>query len=388
MRQVKEYVAKDGAVTYRVRYRSGNKQHSETFRRRPDAETFAQLLDISTLDALRWLHDRQGNRPEDATTFGQWFDTYLAQLTGITPRTRDDYAAMHRRYLTELDPLPLSLITRAHVAGIVNELDRAGKSPKTIKNVIHMLSSIMALAVDEGHIPRNPTKRVRLPKQELDGHEERYLTHEEAGALIEATPDYYRPLVIFLIGSGVRWSEATALQGRDVDLVNGTIRIRRAWKRVPGGWEVGPPKSVKANRTINPSVAALLAVQPLIRKPNDLVFTTPAGNVIRHANFYNRVWLPACKRAGLDPRPKIHDCRHTFASFLISEGQPLEAVGAQLGHEHGQTTQRYAKLMPAVGVAAGRSASAAMERVLAARREIADVRTRALESAADADHTA
>lgn len=370
MRQVKEYVAKDGTKTWRVRYRLGPSQHSETFRRKPDAETFARLLDISSVDALRWLNDRTTTAP-DAPTFGQWFDTYLSQLTGITPRTRDDYAAMHRRYLTTLDPLPLPLVTRAHVAAVVNRLEAEGKSPKTIKNTIQMLSSVMALAVHEGHIPRNPTSRVRLPKQRLDGHDERYLTHDEAADLVAATEDHYRPLVTFLLGTGLRWSEATALQTRHVSLDNGTVRVQRAWKRVPGGWDIGPPKSVKANRTVNAAVPALVAITHLLGKPTDLVFTTPTGRPVRHSNFYNRVWVPACERAGLDPRPTIHDCRHTFASWLISDGISLEAVGAQLGHEHGTTTQRYAKLLPAVGVAAGRSASAAMERVLAAGEPLA-----------------
>lgn len=386
MRQVKEYVAKGGTKTYRVRYRLGASQHSETFRRKGDAETFAKLLDASTVDALRWLRDRQSSTP-DAPTFGQWFDTYLHQLTGITPRTRDDYAAMHRRYLTSLDPLPLTLITRAHVAGIVNALDRDGLSPKTIKNTIHMLSSVMGLAVDEGHITRNPTKRVRLPKQQLVEHEERFLTTEEAAALVEATAAHYQPLVTFLLGTGLRWSEATALQARHVDLANGTVRVQRAWKRIPGGWEVGPPKSKKANRTVNAAVPALVAVEPMLGKPSDLVFTTPTGKPVRHSNFYNRIWLPACEAAELDPRPTIHDCRHTFASWLISDGIGLEAVQDQLGHESYETTRRvYAKLLPAVGVAAGRSASGAMQRVLVARAELAHRRVvRALEPVRDAD---
>ena len=50
-----------------------------------------------------------------------------------------------------------------------------------------MLSSVMAPAVDEGHIPRNPVKRVRLPKQQLVEHEERFMSHDEAGALVAAT---------------------------------------------------------------------------------------------------------------------------------------------------------------------------------------------------------
>lgn len=368
MRQIVDYRAKDGTVTYRVRYRHGGSQHSETFRRRVDAETFAQLLDISTLDALRWLRDRQGNRVEDATTFGHWFDGYLAQLTGITPRTRDDYKAMHRRYLTSLDPLPLPLITRAHVAAVVNRLDAEGKSPKTIKNVIHMLSSVMALAVDEGLIARNPVNRVRLPKQQIDEDHVQFLTYAEAASLIDALPAHYQPLVTFLFGTGLRWSEATALQARHVDLEHGTVRVQRAWKRIPGGWEVGPPKSKKSTRTVNAAVEALVAVEPLLGKLSDLVFTTPTGRPVRHSNFYNRVWVPACEKAGLDPRPTIHTCRHTHASWLLSDGRGIEAVQDQLGHESYETTRKvYAHLLPAVGVAVGRSASAAMREVLAQR---------------------
>lgn len=373
MRQVKVARLDNGEKRYRVRYRSGGAETSETFRRKQDAEMFAGILgdgrDNRVAEALAWLAAKQTER--QAATFGQWFETYVDQLTGVTKRTRDDYRAQHRRYLTSLDPLPLPLITRAHVSSLVNELEARGLSPKTIKNAIHMLSSVLALAVDEGHIPRNPVKRVRLPKQQLVEHEARFLTAEEYAALSGAVDDHYRPLLDFLVGTGLRWSEATALQCRNVDLTAGTLRVQRAWKRIPGGWEIGPPKSTRSNRTVNPAVLALVAIEPLMGKPSDLVFTTPRGNVIRHANFYNRVWVPACERAGLDPRPTPHDLRHTHASWLISEGIGLEAVQDQLGHESIETTRRvYAKLLPAVGVAAGRAASAALERSLLHRAEL------------------
>jgi integrase len=375
VRSPEHYTTAGGDDRWKVRYRSAGAESSQTFRREPDAKTFAALLgsapgQAGVTEALAWLASRE--KADDAQTFGQWFDTYLKQLTGIQPRTRDDYKAMHRRYLTHLDPVPLSLLTRAHVASTVNKLEADGLSPKTIKNVIHMLSSVLGLAVDEGHLTRNPCKRVRLPKTQLGEHEERYLTHEEAAALLDATDAHYQPLVAFLLGTGLRWSEATALQARHVDLKGGTVRVQRAWKRVPGGWEIGPPKSTAANRTVNAGVVALVAVAPLLGKPSDLVFTTPRGNVVRHSNFYNRIWLPACARAGLDPRPTIHDTRHTHASWLLSDGVGIEAVQDQLGHESAETTRKvYAKLMPAVGVAVGRSASAAMERVLAQRSNLA-----------------
>jgi integrase len=381
MRQVKEFDTADGK-RFRVRYRSAGAETSETFRRKSDAETFRDILGNGRNDrvaeALAWLAAKESDR--ETETFGAWFESYIDQLTGVTPRTRDDYKAMHRRYLTHLDPLPLPLLTRAHVASTVNKLEAEGKSPKTIKNVIHMLSSVLALAVDDGHLTRNPTRRVRLPKAQLNEDEaERFLTHEEAGRLVAATQEHYRPLVAFLLGTGLRWSEATALQARHINLEAGTVRVQRAWKRVPGGWEIGPPKSPKANRTVNAGVPALVAVVPLLGKPTDFVFTTPTGRVVRHSNFYNRVWQPACVAAGLgdwepsgDGRtwngPSPHDCRHTHASWLLSSGEihGIEAVQDQLGHESSETTRKvYAKLMPAVGVAVGKSASAAMARVLA-----------------------
>jgi integrase len=370
VRAITEYVARDGTRTYRVRFRGGGRERSETFRSKRDAQTFASLLDAGgPTVATTWLEERRLGSGPEAPTFGQFFETYVDQLTGVTVRTRADYRAQKRRYLTELDHLPLPLITRAHVTKIVNRLEAEGRSPKTIKNVVHMLSSCLALAMDEGHIARNPTRRVTLPKAKLGTTRARFLTHEEAGDLYNATPEHYKPLVAFLLGTGLRWSEATALQGRHVDLTNGTIRVEQAWKRIPGGWEIGTPKSEKALRTVNAAVLALLAVQPLLRKPRDLVFTTPSGKPVRHANFYNRVWVPACKAAGLvdldGKTPRIHDTRHTFASWLISDGQSLEAVQDQLGHHEIQTTRNvYARLMPAVGVAAGRSASAGLERAL------------------------
>lgn len=369
MRKAVLHVHDDGTKTYRVRFRSGGSETSKTFLRQHDADTFARIMgrgrpeDIQ--EALSWLAAKEAE--VESATFGSWFQTYLAQLSGITSRTKDDYEAMHRRYLSSLDDLPLSLITRAHVAGIVNDLDRRDLSPKTIKNVVHMLSSVMSLAIDDGHIARNPVKRVRLPKQSLTDAEPKFLTYDEAALLVAATPSHYRPFVTFLLGTGLRWSEATALQTRHIDLAAGTVRVQRAWKRIAGGWELGPPKSAKSNRTVNAAVPALVAVAPLLGKADDLVFTTPLGKVVRHSNFYNRIWVPSCERAGLSPRPTPHDCRHTFASWLISDGIGLEAVQDQLGHESYETTRKvYAKLMPAVGVAAGRSASAAMERVLSA----------------------
>ena len=365
MRQIVEYRAKDGAVTYRVRYRYGGGQHSQTFRRKAEAKTFAGLLDSSTSAALAWLTGKV--TAADVPTFAQHLDAYVNQLTGVQQRTRDDYLAMSRRYLGSIHDLPLTMVTRKHVADIVNALDRQGLSAKTIKNVIHMLSSAMSLALDERLIETNPCRRVRLPERGIDGVEARFLTAEEFSALVNALPAHYRPFVVFLVGTGLRWSEATALQCRHVNLAAGTVRVDQAWKKETGsgGWKLGPPKSRKARRTVNAATMALAAAAPLMGEPGAFLFTTPRGIVIRHNNFYSRVWQPAIVKAGLQTR--IHDLRHTHASWLISDGVQLEAVQDQLGHESILTTRGvYGHLQPALGVEVGRSASAALDRALPA----------------------
>lgn len=378
MRQVKTFETADGR-RYRVRYRLGGQETSETFRRQADAEMFRDILGNGKGDrvtqAMRWLSARQEEESGATITFGTWFNAYIDQLTGVTPRTRNDYRSQHRRYLSHLDPLPLTLITRQHVTALVNDLDAAGRAPKTIKQTVHMLSTCLALAIDEGHLAANPCRNVRLPSQQLNGVEARFLSYEEARSLIQATPEHYRPLVTFLLGTGMRWSEATAIEGRHVNFDAGTIRVEQAWKRVPGqGFVIGPPKTKKARRTINPAVMALVAAKGSATKPPELVFKTASGGPIRHANFYNNVWRPAVEKAGLDPAPRIHDCRHTFASWLISDGISLEAVQDQLGHESIETTRKvYAHLLPAVGVAVGKAASAAMERVLGSVQPLAEI---------------
>ncbi len=364
MRQVREYVAKDGTKTHRVRYRLDGTEHSQTFRSKKDADTFAKMVDVGVIDALRWLADRAAGTP-DGPTFAQFFETYVDQLTGVTIRTRDDYRAQKRRYLTELDPLPLPLITRGHVTSIVNRLEREGRSPKTIRNALHMLSSCMGLAVDEGLIGQNPCRRIRLPKP-APKDDTKFLTQAEFLAILEATPEHYRPLVLTLGGTGMRWSEATALQGQH--LKGNAVTVSQAWKRVPGGWENGAPKSEKSNRTIILPVTVVEALEPIETKRGQFIFRTPAGHPVRHANFYNRVWQPACRAAGMVPPPGIHALRHSHCAWLIARGTSLPVIQARLGHEKITTTiDTYGHLVPDLQVAAAQAA----EHVFGNLRELA-----------------
>jgi len=70
---------------------------------------------------------------------------------------------------------------------------------------------------------------------------------------------------------------------------------------------------------------------------------------------YRRMWLALLEEAGVADL-RVHDLRHTFASYSLSSGQPLGVVGQLLGHRSTQTTSRYAHLVDD-------AARAAVERV-------------------------
>jgi integrase len=349
---------RDGSTRYRVRIRTRGKQTTETFASRAAARTFIENVKEFGADEAVAMRDRAD--PASAAyvpTLAEMLDRHVTELTGVDKRTKDDYRAVARRsWLPTLGRYPVDALTRAHVAKWVNSEDGKVK-PKTIKNAHSVLSAVLETCVRDGLVSLNVARGTRLPRTGEETVEEiRYLTRGEFDRLLAATPAYWQPFMALLFGTGLRFSEATALQVRDVG--SGTVRVMRAWKREAGeGIRLGPPKSKMSRRTIpvDPDVIATLSLD---RPGSDWLFTTTTGRVVLHSNFYNRVWKPACIAAGLDPRPRIHDARHTYASWLIAKGVRLEVVQELLGHEDYTTTRRvYAHLMPEMKAEAALAAS-------------------------------
>ncbi|MCU1697340.1 MAG: hypothetical protein JWR34_3403 [Mycobacterium sp.] len=185
------------------------------------------------------------------------------------------------------------------------------------------------------HIPFDPAAGQRLPetvKQDMVA-----LTPEKFARLLAEVTEYWRPLVEFLVASGCRWGEATALSPSDVNRPKGTVRINKAWKRTYDdgiGCEIGVPKTKRSIRTINISEAVL----DKLDYTGEFLFTNRAGRPVRGNGFHDRVWSPAVERAKLDPKPRIHDLRHSCATWMVLAGVPLPVVQSHLGHERIDTT--------------------------------------------------
>ena len=367
--QPKEYRAKDGTVTWKVRVRAGGKETSETFPNRTAALGFcARVDDIGADKAVRERALRDPSSDSYVPTLRQWYAEHMKNLTGVTEGTRQDYERIaHRVLLPMLGSVPLDLITPAEVAHFVNTLERTpaldnkGRpaadghtlSAKTIAVHHGFLASLLQTAVHAQHIDSNPARGTRLPRAgEHERIDERYLTQIEYQAIEAALPKQWVPLVRLLVGTGLRWSEATALQARHLDPMLGTLSIRQAWKRPKVGSkrQLGPPKSHMSRRIVQVPEQVMSLLVPLVEgaSPQDFIFRTSTGTALYHGPFHSRVWVPACERAGVvNPRPRIHDLRHTHASWMLAAGATLEEVQEQLGHESRETTRKiYGKLQP------------------------------------------
>ncbi|OBG60436.1 site-specific integrase [Mycobacterium sp. E735] len=338
----------DGSTYVQVLYRLNGKQSSTSFEDLASATKFQKLVDkFGPAKALVAL----GVDPEfSAMTVREWIEHHINHLTGLRKSSLYDYRSYLKNDIDDaLGDLPLTSLSKDDIARWMQGLSEKGASGKTIANKHGFLSSALNAAVRAGRIPSNPAAGQRLPSSERQ--EMVCLSQEDFARLLDSISEFWRPLVEFLVASGCRWGEATALKPSDIDRANSTVRINRAWKRTydRGGYELGPPKSKKSVRTINIPKAVL----DKLDYSHEWIFLNKAGRPVRGNGFHERVWKPAVERAWpwVDEegnpitdksvpilRPRIHDLRHTCASWLVLAGVPLPVVQHHLGHESINTT--------------------------------------------------
>lgn len=358
--------------SYCVRWRDpdlGGKECSYTFESEQEAEQFAFILTSNkgrlapTAEIWGSLHD---TTPSVEAVLAQ----HIEQVPSVTARTRADYRRDAANHITpHIGAIPVGRLTQAHVHQWLQTLSESELSDKTIANVHGLLSSAVRTAVRQGHRPDNPCEGVRLPRRN-HGEDMVFLTPGQWSVLDQelAKPcdGYYRILFRTLAWTGMRWGEVCALQVGDLAFTTKppTVRIVRALKRDENSQPyVGPTKTRRSKRVI--SIPETLAVELKEhvrgRGPEELVFRSHTGSTLHHSNIRIRAWLPAVK-AAMDPEhgddrllehPRIHDLRHSHASWLFSQGLDLLAVQRRLGHESITTTaDRYGHMLPGQQLAA------------------------------------
>ena len=181
-------------------------------------------------------------------------------------------------------------------------------------------------------IPRNVAEAVTPPrpaKQEI-----KPLTRDQIKALLDvARSDKLYAFYNLAITTGMRNGELLGLQWRDVNLVRGTLQVRRTLFN----GRVNAPKTACGNRTIRLSKLAIRAFKQhrtnaAKERISEWIFSTKAGTPISVHNVHNRSWRPLLKKAGLPETTRMHDLRHSCISLLLAQGIPVKVVSEMAGH--------------------------------------------------------
>ena len=371
MASIRNRIQTDGSVKYAVlfRERATRKQTSLTYASRVDAEQMAAVIEANGGD-LRSAQRVMAASKRRSPLVREVVLEHISMLTAVAPGQLVRYRNQVRDHLSgPIGVTPVDSLDIRVIISWIQEMQGKGLSAKTIKNVHGLLSAALKTATVLGYREDNPCRGVPLPKSTATDDDMRLLTHAEARLIIDAIPDHYRLLIRVLLATGMRWGEATALKVSDLDLgaETGSVRISRAWRRGGEGEEtavLGPTKTRKSKRTVAlaDGITDQLRDHVAGRQPNDFVFINGLGTPVKHHNFWRTCWQPAIARAqhpkppvGVDPTtvprllrtPRIHDLRHTHASWMIAAGADLMTVQRRLGHESIQTTvDRYSHLLP------------------------------------------
>jgi len=203
-----------------------------------------------------------------------------------------------------------------------------GRSPATVNRQLYTpIAAVLNHAHRIGLCERRVVARPAQPSGRV-----RWITPIEAERLIAACSPHLRSLVIFLLGTGARVSEALYLQWPQVDLARG----HASFLATKNGTDRGVP--------LHPRVVAELANLPgregaVFRRPDGApyAYRDHAGGQIK------RAFATSCRRAGIE-RFRPHDCRHTWATWLYASTRDLAGLMRLGGWRSERMVLRYAHI--------------------------------------------
>lgn len=203
--------------------------------------------------------------------------------------------------------------------------------PASIGHRVRFIQSFFRWAIDEGYIQKNPAAKLREPK--LGSRVPKFLTEEDMETLREACSTPREHAVIeFMYTTGCRIGEIVTLDKGGINWQNNSVIVMGKGDKEREVYfntkcRIWLKKYLEA-RTDNES--ALFVTE---RAPHRMSIAQMRYIVKKVAD-----------RAGIDVNVYPHRLRHSFATHLLNNGAPMEAIQQLLGHQKSETTALYAQL--------------------------------------------
>lgn len=358
--------AKSFIVQYRVGYGRGGKTRRMTIGRYGDPSWPLQDARNKAKQILKQVgygeDPLEAQRSHSAAlTVSELCELYLEE--GCATKKPKTLAFDRGRIEGHIKPLLGSMkaaeVGRKDIERLMREV-AAGKTAKSLKGkkrgvsnfrggpsaatrTVGLLQGIFTFAEGRGIVGSNPTRGI---KRFADKKRERFLSGSELAALGKAISELETAgtnptgldVIRLLCLTGARRGEIEALRWSEVDLERGLIRLADS----------------KTGAKAFPLAPAALGLLKELNAKKHAEWVFPAARGEGHFNGTGKIWTSVRERAGFHD-VRLHDLRHTFASFGASAGFGLPVIGAILGHSQAATTARYAHLAnDPVAQAAGR----------------------------------
>ena len=323
------------------KYRNSRGVHWAVFFTRPDGRRSCKRGFTTKAAAKAWEATNTS-----AILTGEWIDheggrTYLKEVgdkwveaqTHLKPSS---YKAVRDAYRLRVRPTfgdtQLADIRHSDVKAWLAQLRTAdGKRPLAAtgrRYAYQVINCILDTAVRDGLIGANPAKGIPLPKK----HSKRqvFFTNEQLHQLAAQCGEY-RLLILLLGYTGLRWGEAIALTGDDVNLLTRRINIDKNVVWLDGTPVAGTPKSGKGRTVPIPGFLVSELADLVEKTGSGLLWAGADGNYLPRPPSQRGWFQQALKSANL-PRITPHDLRHTAASLAVQSGANVKTIQRMLGH--------------------------------------------------------
>lgn len=350
---------KDGKPTWYVLYRLNGKQTSQPFADYREAVKFKTEIDHTapfkggpTNPAAVLKRHGIITEPIGGPTVEEYVELWIDTVSKAAPGEKVKYRAYLKNDIAPaFGGMRLRKVDFADITEWLAALEEIPNSPKTVINKWVPLNGALGLAVKRGVIPAHPCAMEDRFLPDDVPTRKRILRLEEFNQLCGGFNNEETQLFVkFLMASGCRFSEATALEPGDVDAHLGTAYIHQDWiwvppalrtKAKPDHWYLKPtPKTPTSTRNVYVSHEMIERLKDagMLDPARAFVFLNEDGGPIRQTTFGNR-WSQAVERSGLGGRkPKIKDLRATFASVRIKNKTDPLVLQKQMGHSNIKTT--------------------------------------------------
>ena len=282
-------------------------------------------------------------------TFGSLVELYMDDCKSrLKPTTCSNKEfIINLKLLPFFQSMPINMIDAVAVRKWQNELisHENNYAQTYLKTVNNQLSAIMNYAVKYYKLPVNPV-RVCGSMGKKNAASMKFWTVDEFNKFIAVVGDKPNSKVIFelLFWTGMRSGEMLALTLNDFDFNAMTVSISKNYTRLDKQDLILEPKTPKSKRTITIPKFLGEMVQNYVSRlcdyePNERLFSSTKY-------FLHHEMERGCKKSGVK-KIRVHDLRHSHASFLIEMGFSPLLISERLGHENIETTLgTYSHLYP------------------------------------------